>query len=329
MPEFLPAQHFNDIGTLGSEIGWDLDFRQLDTGSFTGRASVVATPQASLMRVELSRSFHQRGFAIPGTLTYGLVDPGSAQVRWHGADADGRLLDFNHGAGFDGISTAGMCGLTFGLAETVLTATAGKLGLEPASQIPQEGRLWDDESRLSGLRQRLAGEYSKHADVGGRPDAQADRELEQLLATEILLLMNHGRVTMVPEGWRQHMRIRDRAIGFIEQRIDDAITVADVCEAVGVSWATLDRVFRRHVGQSPKRYIRSLRLQRVRQELLQDRASRPIADIANRWGFWHLGQFARDYRKQFQELPSDTARLRDRSARPIKLARQGPGSDPQ
>jgi hypothetical protein len=31
-----------------------------------------------------------------------------------------------------------------------------------------------------------------------------------------------------------------------------------------------------------------------------------LADIANKWGFWHLGQFAEDYRLLFGELPSET-----------------------
>jgi AraC family ethanolamine operon transcriptional activator len=31
-----------------------------------------------------------------------------------------------------------------------------------------------------------------------------------------------------------------------------------------------------------------------------------VADIAIRWGFWHMGQFARDYRAMFGELPSET-----------------------
>lgn len=31
-----------------------------------------------------------------------------------------------------------------------------------------------------------------------------------------------------------------------------------------------------------------------------------VTDIANDWGFWHMGQFAADYRELFGELPSQT-----------------------
>ena len=35
-------------------------------------------------------------------------------------------------------------------------------------------------------------------------------------------------------------------------------------------------------------------------------AGQAIIDAASRWGFWHMGQFAADYRRKFGELPSET-----------------------
>ena len=31
-----------------------------------------------------------------------------------------------------------------------------------------------------------------------------------------------------------------------------------------------------------------------------------VQEIAQRWGFWHTGEFAADYRRLFGELPSQT-----------------------
>jgi len=36
-----------------------------------------------------------------------------------------------------------------------------------------------------------------------------------------------------------------------------------------------------------------------------------LADVANRYGFWPMGQFAADFRKQFGELPSAILRRSD------------------
>jgi AraC family ethanolamine operon transcriptional activator len=47
----------------------------------------------------------------------------------------------------------------------------------------------------------------------------------------------------------------------------------------------------------------------VRRELKRDaRADRAVQDIATRWGFWHLGEFSADHKRQFGELPSATLR---------------------
>lgn len=56
-------------------------------------------------------------------------------------------------------------------------------------------------------------------------------------------------------------------------------------------------------------YMKAHRLNSVHKDLGRDDPSlRKISDVANKWGFWHLGQFARDYRNWFGELPSDTYR---------------------
>ncbi len=48
-----------------------------------------------------------------------------------------------------------------------------------------------------------------------------------------------------------------------------------------------------------------------------------IADVvANPWGFWHLGQFAADFRRQFGELPSQYRRAGVASGRGPRLERR-------
>jgi AraC family ethanolamine operon transcriptional activator len=38
-----------------------------------------------------------------------------------------------------------------------------------------------------------------------------------------------------------------------------------------------------------------------------------VQDVAEAWGFWHLSQFATDYRRLFGKRPSET--LRERASR--------------
>jgi AraC family transcriptional regulator, ethanolamine operon transcriptional activator len=59
------------------------------------------------------------------------------------------------------------------------------------------------------------------------------------------------------------------------------------------------------MGMSPKAYLKAKRLNAVRQDLKRAEAN-AVAEIANRWGFWHTGNFAADYLRLFGELPSQT-----------------------
>ncbi|WPB90739.1 helix-turn-helix transcriptional regulator [Streptomyces malaysiensis] len=67
-------------------------------------------------------------------------------------------------------------------------------------------------------------------------------------------------------------------------------------------------MFREEPDTSPMSYVRGLRLDRIRHDILT--TDDPIGDIAYRWGVTHLGRFASEYRSRFGELPSATAARR-------------------
>jgi AraC family ethanolamine operon transcriptional activator len=108
-----------------------------------------------------------------------------------------------------------------------------------------------------------------------------------------------------------------RAEAFVEEHADAAPTVAELCRATGACRRTLQASFVDVLGIGPSRYLRALRLNRARADLKHDAAS--VSDVAVRWGFWHFGRFASDYRAMFGERPSETlerARGRRAAARP-------------
>jgi AraC family ethanolamine operon transcriptional activator len=63
------------------------------------------------------------------------------------------------------------------------------------------------------------------------------------------------------------------------------------------------------LSMSPMAYLKTQRLNQVRQQLKACRHHRTtVTDVAIQCGFWHMGQFAKDYRKMFGECPSETLR---------------------
>ena len=103
---------------------------------------------------------------------------------------------------------------------------------------------------------------------------------------------------------------------FIEEQADCAPTIKDICRASGASYRTLNYAFLDRFGVAPKQYLQAVRLDGVRKDLRRDEPDVTVSNIANNWGFWHMGQFAADYKRQFGELPSETLR-RDRPDRAV------------
>lgn len=78
----------------------------------------------------------------------------------------------------------------------------------------------------------------------------------------------------------------------------------DLAKQIGVSVRTMHDAVQRYRGMSLHRYLRLRRLWLVRGRLLAGTHSVKACALA--FGFWHLGDFARSYRVQFGESPSET-----------------------
>ena len=98
-----------------------------------------------------------------------------------------------------------------------------------------------------------------------------------------------------------------RARQYIDEHLDEPLTLAGVCSASYSSPRALEYGFREIFGVSPITYIRCARLSRVRRELyLSTHVQGRVTQLAMKWGFWHLSQFSSDYYELFGELPSTT-----------------------
>ena len=99
------------------------------------------------------------------------------------------------------------------------------------------------------------------------------------------------------------------------------LDISRLCQVTGCARETLHKGFRERYGMSPGRYLRTIRLNGVRAELLRTRQYGKVAEIAMKWGFSHLGRFSRYYRQLFGETPRETA---NRNTSPP--VRKNPGS---
>jgi len=99
-----------------------------------------------------------------------------------------------------------------------------------------------------------------------------------------------------------------RARQFIEDNADQPLTVAQIAEAARLSVRALQLGFQRTFGLAPMGYLRQVRLEGAREELIAATDDTLVSEVARRWAFANLGRFAAQYRARFGENPVDTLR---------------------
>jgi len=102
-----------------------------------------------------------------------------------------------------------------------------------------------------------------------------------------------------------HIRLAQR---YMEHHTKGPPRMAEVARAAKVSVRTLEMNFRAYLDMTPRTLMRVARLRLARQALLSAAETRPIAEIADSFGFTHKSRFSKYYADLFGETPSATRR---------------------
>ncbi len=92
-----------------------------------------------------------------------------------------------------------------------------------------------------------------------------------------------------------------KVIQMMEQNIEEPISPSNLASDVGMSTRQLERLFRRYLDRSPKRYYMELRLQKARNLLMQTDMS--VINVALACGFASPSHFSKCYRTQYETTP--------------------------
>ena len=306
----LVTGNFSDCDELraaATAAGLNIEFRQLDRGTLDSRLELAIGEKFVAQRFELGRRFHQSGAVPSGLLTFGLPD-NVEQLTWNGRRMErDSILNFSRRDGFDAVSDHEFNGYTFSIRASAFQSAVSTLNDSlPAQRIHDMADHFsasDSDVRRTralayGLRHCL-----KNQAGGTRAYGELESDLAHLLAQRVCA--SSGVEARSSFAGRQ--LAVNKALELILSK-QDAVTVSDVYKHCAVSRRTLDRAFKERFGVTPKQYIVAVRLAGLRRALLSAPPGTKIGDIANYWGFWHLGRLSSDYRRMFGELPSRTLR---------------------
>ena len=127
-----------------------------------------------------------------------------------------------------------------------------------------------------------------------------------LLATLLLQSAPALGAPPAPRQGTQAVLVR-RAQDAMLAQLGEPLTLSGVARACGVATRTLQAAFQARCGMGPMQWLREQRLEAVHRALRAggDAAVR-VTDTAHAFGFSHLGEFARAYRRRFGESAART-----------------------
>lgn len=291
---------------------WSQDYTQLDKGAFSGSVASVSCRGVQIFRETMNRAVDQIACAPANSYVIGLPTIVDHDSSWG-------LLPVQENSLLTLDKNAELVFRTSHLSEITVAVISAQRLEDYAAQVE-----WIDlpkimekvkpvESAQLVVAERLhntlvggldhIGQLEENADIG-----QIWRHFEDdLLANCVRALVQTQDNPNRHHDHRIHRYIVNRVRDLTLTSYGYPLTIGELCTTLRISRRTLNHAFARVLGITPVAYMRNLRLHRVRAELQSSPYQiSTIANIASKWGFWHMSLFSRYYRELFGECPNET-----------------------
>lgn len=220
-----------------------------------------------------------------------------------------RLLSWMRREARKGPIMGGLCTAAFALAEAgLLDGRRATIHWENADSFAEEFHdvtLTRSVFVIDGNRMTTAGGTSSLdlmlkliADDHGEDLANA--VADQLIYSSIRTDQDTQRLSVPTRIGVRHPKL-SQVIHMMEANIEEPISPSVLAQEVGMSTRQLERLFRRYLNRSPKRYYMDLRLARARNLLMQTDMS--VINVALACGFASPSHFSKCYRAHYDTTP--------------------------
>ncbi len=140
----------------------------------------------------------------------------------------------------------------------------------------------------------------------------ANAVADQLIYSSIRTDQDTQRLSVPTRIGVRHPKL-SQVIQMMEANIEEPISPSILAKEVGMSTRQLERLFRRYLNRSPKRYYMELRLQKARNLLMQ--TDMTVINVALACGFASPSHFSKCYRAHYNTTP-----YRERGAQSARLS---------
>lgn len=308
LPTHYSYQESSDFDEQASFLaGWNQDYAQISAGYFRGSVTNIDLPGVSLFLEYTNQQLHQQGVLSDDVIAIGVPMADMGKGMFCGNVCEQHAVHIYSGElGFEFLSPPNLCIGLFVVSKSLLMQSLSAEDQAKIAMQCQHARIMPISAQAHGVLVRFL--KSVFATLKTLPtfihDPLIATELKMTalqLVTDTLLAMETDE-TMSPYP-HQSWQVLTKTRHIVQQRLDDPITVLELCETLAMSHRNLQYHFKKTLDKSPIAYLRTERLNAVR-HLLKHASS--VTEAATTWGFWHFGHFSQEYKKMFGELPSAT-----------------------
>ncbi|WEF23415.1 GlxA family transcriptional regulator [Paracoccus sp. S3-43] len=158
----------------------------------------------------------------------------------------------------------------------------------------------NDGNRLTAAGGTSSIDMMLHLIAEAHGEALATEVADQMLHTTIRTNQDRQRLSIPTRIGIRHPKLA-AVIARMEGNLEDPISPAQLAADAGMSTRQLERLFRRYLNRSPKRYYMETRLARARNLLMQTDMS--IIEVALASGFSSPSHFSKCYRALYGGTP--------------------------
>lgn len=305
-------RHFAETADIdehaATQPDWSLRYEQLSAGRFRGVVDHVQLPGVRLVDEVASTAMHQRGQLGRGSFGFAMAVDLRGDAIFNGQRIDGCSIMVGSTDDLDLVTPSDFRLIALVVSEEILQPLWHHMYQKPLSAwLRTQVVTQATSAAASAVRDLHLTAMAATASAGF--DERAAIALRDSVLMEWIEALPAAIAAPDLKSMAARRKVVDRVCGLMLSPVGEPLSFHAICRHVGASPRKVEYCFHDVLGVSPARYLRAVRLNRARRDLREAAAANVrVLDVASRWGFWHLGQFAQDYKRQFGELPSQTLR---------------------
>jgi len=308
--------NFTNFEVFSSVLkGYDLDLHQIDRGQFNGSLQQIQYGPVFINRVSATRRFEIFGRPPPGLRTFGIPGKNCLPFTWRNKVSDGNSIQiYKPDTELEMITHPFFEAIDVSITEDAFNVLLQQWDLPVLDKLIAKREMVICNPEIMQLLRKTL--QTICTSVDDNPELLShNTDLQDLITFEIPYLLSQALMQAETQNIKALPAKRSNAlktgIDYIQTTPHNKISLSTFCAENNINERTLQRAFLEHYGITAKSYAKAYRLNHVYKIFsASDYSTTLISDIASNHGFWHMGQFATDYRLHFGELPSET--LNDR-----------------